>query len=123
MQSILSGDQWGFLKSSLPYIISGFVLSVSMYCMVMADLILMVWLWLGKIILPYLTSRGIAIVTGAFCKLFPKTIDDIHGHGEAHYLNVNMAHEFWKDVKIGLVHRFDPPRAPWPVYFAWMIFL
>ena len=63
-----------------------------------------------------ITFRAIAIVSGLLCKLFPKQIGD-------HYINVNMAHEFWKDVKIPLCHKFDPPKASWPVYFVWMICL
>lgn len=58
----------------------------------------------------------ISILSGGLCKLFPKTIGD-------HYINVNMAHEFWRDVKLPLVHKFDPPKAPWIIYFVWMILL
>jgi hypothetical protein len=41
------------------------------------------------------------------CRLFtPKTFDDRYS-GHVHYLNVNAAYEFWKDVKISILHICD----------------
>eukprot|EP01126_Amoeba_proteus_P016258 TRINITY_DN1749_c0_g1_i1.p1 TRINITY_DN1749_c0_g1~~TRINITY_DN1749_c0_g1_i1.p1 ORF type:complete len:219 (-),score=27.76 TRINITY_DN1749_c0_g1_i1:262-918(-) len=65
-------------------------------------------------------SWVISIISGLLCRLFPK---EINVHGKTHYLNVNMAHEFWKDIHVSFLHHFNPPRYPWMIYFVWMICL
>lgn len=29
-----------------------------------------------------------------------------------------MAHEMWKDIPFEILHSFDPPKAPWLLYFV-----
>lgn len=35
---------------------------------------------------------------------------------EGTYLNVNMAHEFWRDADNEIFHAYDPPASPWWQY-------
>ena len=43
--------------------------------------------------------------------------DDFNGH--THYMNVNAGHEFWRDVKIPVLHAFN--KSHMVVYLAWMM--
>lgn len=52
-----------------------------------------------------------------FCRLFtPEEADGV-------YLNVNMAHRFWKYIPADILHSFNPPHYPFVIYLAWILVL
>jgi hypothetical protein len=55
-----------------------------------------------------------SLVIGAVSLLVPKTVNGV-------YLNINLAHEMWKDLAWRPLHAYNPPDAHPLVYFCYMI--
>lgn len=67
----------------------------------------------------FLLSCIFTSVSTGLCRFFtPKMWKDVY-NGHEHYMNVNAGHEFWKDVKIPILHAFNKSHTV--VYLAWMM--
>jgi hypothetical protein len=58
-----------------------------------------------------------SLSTGLCRYLTPMMWNDIYS-GHLHYMNINAGHEFWRDVKIPILHAFD--KSPPVIYLPFM---
>jgi hypothetical protein len=60
-------------------------------------------------------SRYVLLLT-SLSALTPREVD-------GHYININMAHEFWKDSHVAFFHSVDPPPLGDKPYWVYFLFL
>jgi hypothetical protein len=70
----------------------------------------------SSVVKSWLTTAALAVV----CYNVTPVSQRVEGNAEEFYLNVNMAHHFWKEIEVPFLHWFDPPAHSILAYQLWL---